>query len=154
MKNRTFIGASIIAVVLAVAAPLAYAQHRMHQRGTADGFGGAMMFKHLDRAKEALGLSDDQVTQIKTIFADLRTQNAPYREQLRGGIHAAVQSLLANPNDTAAAQKIIDDQTAAERALKTNVLNAASKALNVLTPDQRAKLASFVQERMARRANR
>jgi Spy/CpxP family protein refolding chaperone len=152
MKNRTLTAGVVVAVALAVAAPIAFAQHRMHQR--AAGFGGPMMLEHLDRAKQALGLSDDQVTQIKSIFADVRTQNAPYREQLRGGIHSVVQSLLANPNDTAAAQAIIDQQAAAEKALKTNLLNATSKALNVLTADQRAKLASFVQERMARRANR
>ena len=144
MKKRTLIGASVLAVILAVAAPLAYAQHRMHRDG--------MMFGRLERAKEKLGLTDDQVAQIKTIFADLRTQNAPYRDQLRGGIESAVQTLLANPNDTAAAQAIVDQQAAAEKALKTNVINAASKALNVLNSDQRAKLASLVQERMARRA--
>ena len=152
MKKRTLIGASVLAVILAIAAPLAYAQHRMHRRASAFDDGGARMFGRLERAKQKLGLTDDQAAQIRTIFTDLRTQNAPYRDQMRGGIHSAVQALLANPNDTASAQAIIDQQTAAENAIKKNVIAATSKALNVLNSDQRAKLSSFVQERMARRA--
>jgi Spy/CpxP family protein refolding chaperone len=38
--------------------------------------------------------------------------------------------------------------------MKTNTINAVSKALTVLTPEQRAKLAAFVQERRARRDGR
>ena len=106
-----------------------------------------MVLGHLQRAKQALGLSDDQVAQVQTIFSDLRTQNQPYRESLRSGFQSVLQTLINNPNDTMAAQALIDQQTASERAMKVNALNAASKALNVLTPDQRAKLSTFVQER-------
>lgn len=150
MKNRTVI-AAILALGVVVAAPFAFAQHQqkamMH-----GGFGEAMMLGHLQQAKQALGLSDDQVTQIKAIFTDLHAQNQQYRESMRGGHQAILQTLLADPNNIAGAQALIDQQTSAERAIKTNVLNATSKALNVLTADQRAKLGAFVQERMARHA--
>ena len=152
MKKITMIAASIVAAALIIAAPLAFAQHRGMQQP--DLFGGERLFRHLDHAQKALGLTDDQVVQLKTIFRDLRTQNAPYRESLRGGVRAAVQTLLADPNDLAAAQAIVDKQTEAERTVKMNALSAASKAFNVLTPEQRAKLGTFVQERMARRAGR
>ncbi len=149
MKNRTVI-AAFLAIGVLTAAPFAFAVHEhasMH-----GGFGETMMLGHLEQAKQALGLSDTQVSQIHAIFTDLRAQNEQYRESLRGGHQAILQTLIADPNNIAGAQALIDQQTAAERAVKTNVLNAASKALNVLTPDQRAKLGTFVQERMARHA--
>ena len=146
MKNKTLIAAAVIALGVLIAAPFAFAQRGgMHSRG--NDFGTVMMLGHLQRAKQALGLSDDQVAQVQTIFSDLRTQNQPYRESLRSGFQSVLQTLINNPNDTAAAQALIDQQTASERAMKVNALNAASKALNVLTPDQRAKLSTFVQER-------
>jgi len=154
MKNRTLTVAAAVVAGLLVVAPFAFAQHRSMQDEGA-GFGhGARMFGRLLFAKKALGLSDDQVAQIKTIFADLKTQNAPYRDSMKGNIQSIAQGLIANPNDIAGAQALIDQQATAERTMKTNALNAASKALNVLTADQRAKLGTLVQERIARRANR
>jgi Spy/CpxP family protein refolding chaperone len=153
MRNRTLFTIGTIALAILIAAPFAFAQRRaMH--GQANGLDAPMMFGRLERAKKALDLSDEQVSQIRTIFSDLRSQNAPYRESLRTGFGTAFQALLANPNDTAAAQLAVDQQTAAERTMKTNTINAVSKALTVLTPEQRAKLAAFVQERRARRDGR
>ncbi|HXH39009.1 MAG TPA: periplasmic heavy metal sensor [Thermoanaerobaculia bacterium] len=154
MKKRTliFTASAILIVVLAV--PFAVAQ-RMHAAGRGHGCmggGSMMMFGRMQRAKAALGLSDQQAADIKTIFTDLRTQNEPYRTALRGGRQAIAQALLANPNDLATAQALIDKQTDAERQIKVNTLSAVSKALNVLTADQRTKAAAFLQQRMAKRA--
>ena len=145
-RNLTII--AIIAIVALAAVPLAYAQVARH--GRAAGFGGGFaFFGHLRHLKSALDLSDQQVGQIKTIAKDLHQQNAQYRDQLHGGLHAVAQALINNPNDVAGAQKLLDQQTAAENAMKANALVAASKALNVLTPDQRAKLGTILSERMA-----
>jgi protein CpxP len=153
MKNRSLIAAAILAAGVLVAAPFAFAQHRgAHEHG--GGFGEGMMFGRLQFAQKALSLSDDQVAQIKTIVTDLKAQNAPYRDSLKAGRQGIFKALIANPNDLAGAQALIDQQSTAEHTMKTNVLNAASKALNVLTAEQRAKLSTLVQERMARRANR
>src|SRR4051794_4870500 len=147
MKKRTLIFSIAAIVIVLAAVPFAMAQHRrMH------GHGG--MFFGLQRAKVALGLSDQQSADIKQIFTDLRTQNEPYRASLRGGRQAIAQVLLANPNDVAGAQALIDKQTEAERQMKTNALHAFSRALNVLTPDQRTKAASFLQQRMAKHADK
>src|SRR5437870_5004550 len=103
MKKRSFIAAATLAAALLVAAPFAFAQHRaMHGHG--EGFGEGMMFGRLLFAQKALGLSDDQVAQIKTIVNDLRTQNAPYRDSLKAGRQSIFQTLIANPNDVAGAQ--------------------------------------------------
>jgi Spy/CpxP family protein refolding chaperone len=156
MKKRTliFTAAAILIVVLAV--PFAVAQH-MYRAGFGHGCtrgDSAMMFGHMRGAKAALGLSDQQTADIKKIFTDLRAQNAPYRDSLRGGRQAIAQALLANPNDVAGAQALLDKQSEAERQMKSNALAAFSKGLNVLTPEQRAKASNFLQQRMAKRADK
>jgi Spy/CpxP family protein refolding chaperone len=153
VKNRTLVATAVIVLSILVAVPFAYAQHRRMQGRGAE-LGGVMMLGHLQRAKHALSLSEDQVAQIETIFRDAHTQNASYRESMRSGMQSAVQTLLRDPNDVAAAQAAIDQQTATERAMRANQLSAVSKALNVLTVDQRARLSTIVQERFARHATR
>ncbi len=142
MSKRKAVIVAVVAIVALAAVPFVYAQGARHHRG-----GNMMMFGNFDRIRTALGLTDDQVTQLKAIREDLRTQNAPYREQMKGGFAAVAQTLLKNPNDIAAAQSILDQQAAARKAMQTNTLQAASKALNVLTPDQRAKVSDFLQKR-------
>lgn len=157
MKKRTLIFSAAAIVIVLVAVPFALAQHMRgagHGHGCIAGGNGMMMLGHLQRAKAALGLSDQQSADIKKIFADLRTQNAPYRASLRGGMQSVAQALIANPNDIAAAQALLDKQSEAEQQMKTNALNAASKAFNVLTPDQRAKAATFLLLRMAKQAEK
>ena len=150
MNKKYLTIAAVVAMLVLVAAPFALAQ-RMHGGGHGMGgpgeLGGVMFLGHLQHAKQALGLSDQQVTDIETIFKDLRTQNQQYRESLHGNMKQIATILINNPNDTAAAQALIDKQSDAERQMKTNAVLAASKALNVLTPDQRGKLQTFLNER-------
>jgi Spy/CpxP family protein refolding chaperone len=156
MKKTTFTIAGLLALIALVAVPILYAgPGRMHHRMAAEGMDmGIGPLAHLQKAQQELGLSDQQVSEIKTIFQDLRTQNAAYREQLHGGLKGVIDTLVKNPDDVAGAQAIIDQQTQAKRAAQVNVLNAASKALKVLTPEQRTKLSEKIAERHARRANR
>lgn len=149
MKTRKLIITAAVALTL-LATPLLFAGRNGHgQRGGE--FGPLGM---LGRAREELNLTDQQVDQIKSIFREVREQNAASRQQLRGGLKDITAALLANPNDVAAAQAILDQQTQAERATKLNVLNATSKALNVLTAEQRTKLGTLIEERMSRRESR
>ncbi len=148
MSKRNAVITAIVVIVALAAVPIVYAQSAGRHRA------GAFMFGHFGKIKAALGLTDDQVTQLKAIRADLKTQNAPYREQMKGTFLAVAQTLLKNPNDIAGAQALIDQQAAARKAMQANVLSAASKALNVLTPDQRAKFAQFLQDRAAKQQQR
>ena len=157
MKKRNAIIAAVVTVVALAAVPLVYGQGMRHHAAAAGaghdgGFG--MLFGHLDRVKQALGLSDAQVEQLTAIAQDLHAQNAPYRDQLRGGMQQVAQSLLADPSNTAAAQAILDQQAAAHKAMQSNMLAAASKALSVLTPDQRTRVGEFLAMRAARAQNR
>lgn len=154
MKKRIIITTVILATVALAAAPLVLAgPHGRFGRGMHGGEGMELL-GHLRHAKEELGLSDQQVDQIKVIFAEVKEQNAAYREQLHSGYKGVAEALLANPNDLAAAQKLIDQQTETERAMKTNFLNAASKALSVLNAEQRAKLGTMLAEHAERHHER
>ena len=149
MRKRTLaITAAAVVMAALIAVPIAFAQHAKGMRGT--GFGGERFLGHLKHARQALGLTDQQTSDIKAIVQELRQQNQQYRQSQRATMQQVAQMLINNPNDVAAAQALIDQQAANERAVKINSLNAVAKALNVLTPDQRAKLGSMLQERMGK----
>ena len=153
MTRRNTLIAAALGVIAIAAVPFVYAHGMRGYRGTGD---DALFFMGhgFERAKNALDLSDDQVTQLKAIAQQLHDQNAPYRDQIRGGIASAAKALVANPNDLAGAQAILDQQAAARKAASSNMLAAASKALSVLTPEQRAKVGQFIERREARRMAR
>lgn len=149
MKKTTMYTLAAMALVGLLAVPFAFAQH-MHGMRAEGGPGMGMMFGRLQHAQQLLGLSDQQVSDIKAIFQDLRTQNAQYRQSLRSTHQQVAQILLSDPNNIAAAQALLDQQSAAERTVRLNALKSVSKALNVLTPDQRAKLQTVLEQRMNR----
>ena len=155
MNKKYLTIAAVVATLALVAAPFALAQRmRGGPHGGPGELGGVMFLGRLQHAKQALGLSDQQVSDIETIFKDLHTQNAQYRESLHGSMEQIATVLINNPNDLATAQALLDKQSETERQLKSNALAAASKALNVLTADQRAKLGEFVKEHHARMQQR
>ncbi|HEX2123874.1 MAG TPA: Spy/CpxP family protein refolding chaperone [Thermoanaerobaculia bacterium] len=154
MKKRITILAAVLAVATLAAATFVYAGPGGHRRPGGHGFHALGVLGHLDRIQEELDLSDQQTDQIKAIIAEAHEQNAQYREQLHGGLHQVAKTLLANPNDLTGAQAVLDQQLAAERALKSNLLNATSRALNVLTAEQRGKLTQILAEHAERRERR
>jgi protein CpxP len=153
VKKRLIIITLILAAVAAV--PFVYAGPGGHGfRGMHGGGGHGLAFlAHIDHVKSELGLSDAQVTQLKDIAKATQEQNGEYRQQIHGTLKQVATTLLTNPNDIAGAQAVLDQQAAAEKALKSNLLVAASKALNVLTPEQRTKLALHLAERGKRWEN-
>lgn len=159
MKKRLIIITLALAAVAAVPF-FVYAGPGMHGHGMRThgegGFGGHGLgfFGHLGKLKTELGLSDAQVDQIKAIMKETHEQNSGFRDQLHGTLKDVATTLLTNPNDVAGAQAVLDRQAAAERELKSNLIVAASKALNVLTPEQRTKLALHLAELGRQRENR
>lgn len=145
-KSTLTVSGIVVAVFALVAVPFLYGGPGHHMMGG----GGMDPLAHLAYAQKELGLSDAQVGQIKAIIKDAHDQNAQYRDQLHGGFASILNTLLKNPNDVAAAQAIMDQQMAAEQALKSNMLSAASKALNVLTPEQRDKLGTMIAQHQGR----
>jgi Spy/CpxP family protein refolding chaperone len=149
MKKRYTIAAVLTTLVLATV-PTIDARPMRHHGGGEFGF----LFGRLEKAKQRLALSDEQVATLEAIAQDLHAQNAPYRDRMRGGLGAVATTLLNNPNDVAAAQALLDQQSQAEKTMRSNVLQAASKAIRVLTPEQRGNVARFLAERKTRRAER
>lgn len=165
MKKR--IAVIVFAIAALAAVPLVFAQGGGRGPGQGQGPGGfGMHGDHrmgmggigflgpLMHMKGELGLTDSQSSQIQTILTTAHEQNAQYRDQMQATFKQVAQTLLANPNDVAGAQALLDQQAATERVMKTNMLNAASKALNVLTAEQRTKLATLLAERAQRWQNR
>jgi Spy/CpxP family protein refolding chaperone len=158
VKKRLIILTLAFAAVAAVPF-FVYAGPGMHGHGMrthGGGFAGHGLgfFGHLGKLKSELGLSDAQVVQIKAIMKETHEQNSGFRDQLHGTLKDVATTLLTNPNDVAGAQAVLDRQAAAERELKSNLIVAASKALNVLTPEQRTKLALHLTELGRQRENR
>ena len=155
--KKNLIALSVLALVAMLATGTVFAGGHRGKGGPGMMAGGPHAlgaFAHLGMLKQKLDLSDQQTDQIKTIFANLRERNEPYRDQLRDGRESIASTLIANPNDTAAAQALIDRQSSAERAMKSNLLGATASALKVLTPQQRTKLGELMAERQARAAER
>jgi Spy/CpxP family protein refolding chaperone len=146
----TLILAAVAAVPLVYAGPGGHGFRGMHGRG-GHGLG---ILGHLEHVKSELDLNDAQVAQLKEIVKATHEQNDQYRDQIHGTLKQVATTLLTNPNDVAGAQAVLDQQAAAEKALKSNLLVAVSKALNVLTPEQRTKLALHLAERGHRWENR
>ncbi|HVE70008.1 MAG TPA: periplasmic heavy metal sensor [Thermoanaerobaculia bacterium] len=148
-KRTTLILATVLAVAAIAAAPLVIAGPHGSRRGHGDAMAmhGIDVLAHLRHAKEELDHSDQQVEQIHAIFRHARETNAGSRKEMHGGLHEAAGILLNDPNAVAAAQAALDRQAAAERALKSNLLNAVAKAFAVLTPEQRTELRTMIEKR-------
>lgn len=163
MKKRIAVITVVIALGTLAAAPLLLAhphramgrpEFRPGARGVHGPRAGAGLLGQLGRFRAELGLTEEQSARIRTIIAETREQNVPHREELRKRRRAAAQALLANPSDVSGARELIDERADAQRKLQTNVLNATSKALAVLSADQRAKLSTMLAERTERRERR
>jgi len=152
VKKRLVLITLIVAALAAV--PLVYAKGHGHRDMGMHGGHGFGFLRHLGQLKEELDLSDAQTAQLKAIVKETHEQNKGFRQQMHGTFKDVATTLLVNPNDVAGAQAIVDRQAEAERVLKSNLIVAASKAMNVLTPEQRTKLAMHLAERGKRWENR
>lgn len=148
MKKR-WIAAAALVLSGAVAVPLLKANHLGHESGMMS-MGGGMGMRHLRALKEKLDLSDAQVDQLKAIAAEVREANKPYRETMRGDFKSVATLLLANPNDLSKAESILDQNDAARKQMRENILRGVSKGLNVLTPEQRTKLGELIAQHAGR----
>lgn len=150
MTKRTW--TLLIIVALAAFTTVSLLAQPHPRPGVAGGPLGALA--RLGQVKVDLGLSDAQVGQIKSILTQLREQNEPYSTRLRENRGDVFDTLLENPANLASAQSALNEQTAAESAMRMNALNATAKALSVLTPEQRIKLSGMIAERRSNRRGR
>jgi protein CpxP len=102
----------------------------------------------LHRMVQALGLTDAQKTQAKSIFQAARQSGRPVRQQMmqnRQALSAAVKA-----NDTAQIQSLTSQQGVLAGQLAANRAEAMAKFYAMLTPDQKAK-ADQMQQKIQQR---
>jgi Spy/CpxP family protein refolding chaperone len=139
-------------IITLTAVPLAFAA-RAERRGQGGFDGHGAVFGMLHRAADELELTTAQKEQLKAIAREVRAENAAYRQTMRGGVKDVASLLIQNPNDVAAAEAVLAKNDEAREQIRSNVLRGVSKALNVLTPSQRAELGQMLQ-RLGDRAPR
>lgn len=120
-------------------------------QGTRGEGAGAGIIGRLPALQAELGLTDQQVAQIRASFAELREKNAQYRDSLRAQRGDIADTLLANPQNLEQAMELQQKRAAMREAMQENRMAATARALSVLTPEQRTKLSTRLSERGNRR---
>ncbi len=148
-----------MAGVLAVAAAGAAFNARAQDMGGRDHGPGAgmMMFagppehvgRGIDRMLDGLAASDAQRAQIKQIAIAAATDLKAQREAGRALHDKGVQIFAAPTVDAAAAESLRQQMLAQHDQISKRVLQAMLDVSNVLTPEQRAKMAERMKQRRA-----
>jgi Spy/CpxP family protein refolding chaperone len=150
MKSKYF---KILAVVLvlAVMAAIALSQtmRRAHMRG--DGmFGGPMLSYFIHK----LDLTDAQQAQVKAIVAREKPAIQPLMLQMAQG-HAQLRDLVINGAfDEAKVRELASQQSQTMTELTVQHARIASELVQVLTPEQKTKLATLITQHQQRMMNR
>ena len=109
--------------------------------------------RHMQRVSQALGLTDAQKAQAKTIFQGARETAKPIRDLLKTNRQALATAVKAGNSD-AQIQQLSSQRGVLLGQLSTVRAEAASKFYAMLTPDQRAKADQMHQQFRQRMQNR
>lgn len=137
------LGSAVLAALLF--AGVAVAQGPGGPRHGGDFLGGHMLGFFADY----LDLSDAQQAQIKQIYQNARPTMKPLREQERQN-HEAMKQLITGTFDLAKAQAIATQESQVHAQLEVQHAQLASQAYQVLTAEQKTKLAQFMAKREQR----
>jgi Spy/CpxP family protein refolding chaperone len=138
MKIRQLIGATLATAVLLVPTVIWAADHVGRGGigfGTGPGpfgLGGGNVLRLADK----LGLSSDQVMQIKAIISGAQTANKPTRDQLQVNQQAFNASYNPAQFDANAVNAYLAQQTPLVQQLVVTGFQTEAKVLAVLTPSQ------------------
>ena len=150
MKQKSF---KTLAVVLAltVMAAIAVSQtvKRAHMRG--DGmFGGPMLGFYMHK----LDLTDAQQAQVKAIMAKEKPAFRPLMQQMAQG-HAQLRDLVINGGyDEAKVREMASQQAQTMTELTVQYARVGSEMIQVLNPEQKAKLTELINQHQQRMMNR
>ena len=150
MKTRYFKIAAVV-LALAVMAAIAVSQtvRRAHMRG--DGmFGGPMLGYYVHK----LDLTDAQQAQVKAIVAKEKPALQPLILQAAQG-HSQLRDLVMSGSfDEAKARELASQHTQAITELTVQYARIASKMVQILTPEQKTKLTTLINQHEQRMMNR
>ncbi len=140
MKTRQAVLATLAVAALLVPTAIWAAGH--FGRGAGFGPGGGMFGAPgmgILRFADKLGLSSDQITQIKGILSAARTANQPTFTQLQANRQAFEASYNPAQFDANAVNAYITQQTPLVQQLALSRFQTEAKVLAVLTPSQLAQ---------------
>ena len=137
MKTRKVVMATLATVALLVPAAIWAAGRFEHgmgfgMEGGRFGMGGGEVL----RLANKLGLSSDQVTQVKAILAAAQTTNKSTRDQLKTNRQAFMAAYNPAQFDAKAVNAYIAQQTPLVQQLVVSGFQTQANVLAVLTPSQ------------------
>jgi Spy/CpxP family protein refolding chaperone len=94
----------------------------------------------LDRMKETLGLSDEQVSKLKALFESQRAEMKPIREKMMADMDTLRKKKEAKASD-AELKTALDALSADRKSMQDLRQNQQEKFRGILTPEQQAKMA-------------
>jgi Spy/CpxP family protein refolding chaperone len=134
MKSLKTILASTAITAVAAGALLAQSATTFHPHRHAFG----------QKMATALGLTDQQKSQAKTIFQDARTQSQPVREALKQE-RQQIQAAIKSGKSPSEVQQMAQSEGPQMAQLAGIRAAAFAKLYAILTPDQQQKLATMHQ---------
>lgn len=150
MKQRWFKTLAVV-LALAVLAAIAVSQtvKRAHMR--ADGmFGGPMLGFYMHK----LDLTDAQQAQVKAIMAKEKPTFQPLMQQMAQG-HAQLRDLVINGGyDEAKVREMAAQQSQTVTELTVQYARVGSEMIQILNPEQKAKLTELINQHQQRMMNR
>ena len=143
-KGRKLLLAGLSAVaLLGAAAGATHAFARPHDSG----WPAEHMEHRAEHMLKKVDATPEQQAKVKTILEAAAKDVAPIEATLKGS-HDKMRALLAAPKiDTAAIEALRAQRIAAQDQTSRRMTTAMEDAANVLTPDQRQKLAALDTER-------
>jgi Spy/CpxP family protein refolding chaperone len=142
VRNKMWLAALAIMLVTGVA----IAQRPGGPHGGGDFFGGPMMGFFADY----LDLTDAQQAQIKAIIAKEKPALEPLFQQEKQSHEQMLQLIQSSTFDEAKATAIANQAAQIHAQLEVQHARIASEAYQVLTADQKTKLAQFIAKREQR----
>jgi protein CpxP len=143
------VGLALVAVI-GIGAVFAQAAGGSNDRGWGPGWGGRFAEHRLYAVLDDIGASDTQQDQIWAVIDRTRSQMRPLGREFfetRGQLAA----LLSAPSiDTAAIEKLRSERISAVDGASKAWVSAMVEAAQVLTPEQRAKLADEIKDHRSR----
>src|SRR5579864_7358992 len=143
MKFRSMMSITALAVLVV---GIAMAQPHGGPRGGGDFFGGGMMGFFTDY----LDLTDAQQAQIKSIVAKEKPALIPLFQQEMQTHQQMMQLIQSGTFDEAKAQAIATQGAQTHAQLEVQHARIANEAYQVLTADQKTKLAQYITKREQR----
>jgi protein CpxP len=144
MKFRSMM--SIVALAVVLTAGVAIAQPHGGPHGGGDFFGGGMLGFFTDY----LDLTDAQQAQIKQIVAKEKPALLPLFAQEMQSHEQMMQLIQSGTFDQSKAQAIATQEAQVHTQLEVEHARIANEAFQVLTADQKTKLAQYITRKQQR----